>query len=148
MSVARGDDDHSDRPSGGTGPQARRRPLRRVGEGVASSSPPARPAPPAAETEAAPAPAGTTVAATERRPPEQRRGSGPPARLDDLYRLAMPKLFQLAEREGLNEHTGMTRVQLIVSIVRRQIERGEVVRGSGTLEVLPDGYGFLRSAAH
>jgi len=37
---------------------------------------------------------------------------------------------------------------LIVAVVRKQIERGEVVRGSGTLEVLPDGYGFLRSAAH
>jgi transcription termination factor Rho len=35
-----------------------------------------------------------------------------------------------------------------VGVVRRQVERGEVVRGSGTLEVLPDGYGFLRSAAH
>src|SRR5438128_6797700 len=70
------------------------------------------------------------------------------ARLDDLYRLPMPKLFALAEREGVAEHTGMNRAQLIVSIVRRQIERGEVVRGSGTLEVLPDGYGFLRSQAH
>jgi transcription termination factor Rho len=69
-------------------------------------------------------------------------------RLDDLYRLPMPKLFALAEREGIAEHTGMNRGQLIVAIVRRQIERGEVVRGSGTLEVLPDGYGFLRSAAH
>src|SRR5438105_3154657 len=75
-------------------------------------------------------------------------GTGPGARLDDLYRLPMPKLFALAEREGIAEHTGMTRGQLIVGIVRRQIERGEVVRGSGTLEVLPDGYGFLRSAAH
>src|SRR5438045_6204938 len=71
-----------------------------------------------------------------------------PARLDDLYRLPMPKLFSLAEREGIAEHVGMTRGQLIVAIVRRQVERGEVVRGSGTLEVLPDGYGFLRSAAH
>src|SRR5437868_8868961 len=70
------------------------------------------------------------------------------ARLDDLYRLQMPKLFALAEREGIAEHTGMNRAQLIVSIVRRQIERGEIVRGSGTLEVLPDGYGFLRSLAH
>jgi transcription termination factor Rho len=69
-------------------------------------------------------------------------------RLDDLYRLPMPKLFALAEREGIAEHTGMNRAQLIVAVVRRQIERGEVVRGSGTLEVLPDGYGFLRSAAH
>src|SRR5713226_5844113 len=70
------------------------------------------------------------------------------ARLDDLYRLPMPKLFAYAEREGVSEHTGMSRGQLIVGVVRRQVERGEVVRGSGTLEVLPDGYGFLRSAAH
>src|ERR1700687_3823057 len=69
-------------------------------------------------------------------------------RLDDQYRLPMPKLFALAEREGIAEHTGMNRGQLIVAVVRRQVERGEVVRGSGTLEVLPDGYGFLRSAAH
>jgi ferredoxin len=60
----------------------------------------------------------------------------------------MPKLFALAEKEGISEHTGMNRAQLIVGIVRRQIERGEIVRGSGTLEVLPDGYGFLRSQAH
>jgi transcription termination factor Rho len=60
----------------------------------------------------------------------------------------MPKLFALAEREGISEHTGMNRAQLIVAVVRKQVERGEVVRGSGTLEVLPDGYGFLRSQAH
>ena len=76
------------------------------------------------------------------------RAPHPALRLDDLYRLPMPKLFALAEREGIAEHTGMNRGQLIVAVVRRQIERGEVVRGSGTLEVLPDGYGFLRSAAH
>jgi transcription termination factor Rho len=83
-------------------------------------------------------------------PPTHRAGPGPASglRLDDLYRLPMPKLFTLAEREGIAEHTGMNRAQLIVGIVRRQIERGEIVRGSGTLEVLPDGYGFLRSQAH
>src|SRR4051794_35527962 len=58
--------------------------------------------------------------------------------LDDLYRLPMPKLFAVAERDGLAEHTGMNRGQLIVAMVRRQIERGDIVRGSGTLEVLPD----------
>jgi transcription termination factor Rho len=60
----------------------------------------------------------------------------------------MPKLFLFAEREGVAEHTGMNRGQLIAAVVRHQIERGLVVRGSGTLEVLPDGYGFLRSVAH
>jgi transcription termination factor Rho len=99
----------------------------------------------------APSSASTATAGV---PPVRKRvirkpGDSPsPSRLDDLYRLAMPKLFTLAEREGIAEHNGMTRAQLIVGIVRRQIERGEIVRGSGTLEVLPDGYGFLRSQAH
>ena len=53
--------------------------------------------------------------------PPQRLGS----RLDDLYRMPMPQLFKLAETYGMHEHTGMTRVQLIVGIVRRQIERGD-----------------------
>src|SRR5262245_20429506 len=83
-----------------------------------------------------------------RKRPPKKEGMPPAVKLDDLYRLAMPKLFNLAEREGITEHTGMNRAQLIVGIVRKQIERGEVVRGSGTLEVLPDGYGFLRSQAH
>jgi transcription termination factor Rho len=85
---------------------------------------------------------------TVRKTTETPGGGSSPLRLDDLYRLPMPKLFASAEREGIAEHNGMTRAQLIVAMVRRQIERGEVVRGSGTLEVLPDGYGFLRSAAH
>src|SRR5216684_1708340 len=88
---------------------------------------------------------------TRKRPPKKPTGepgapSSTPVRLDDLYRLPMPRLFALAEREGVAEHTGMNRGQLISAVVRRQIERGESVRGSGTLEVLPDGYGFLRSA--
>src|SRR5262249_54436297 len=77
--------------------------------------------------------------------------AAPPAghlRLDDLYRLPMPKLFAFAEKEGVAEHVGMTRGQLIAAVVRRQGERGDVVRGSGTLEVLPAGHGFPRSATH
>jgi transcription termination factor Rho len=97
------------------------------GSGVAGSQ--ARKRPPRKPSDAPGAPSGTV-------------------RLDDLYRLPMPKLFALAEREGIAEHTGMSRAQLIVAVVRRQIEHGDVVRGAGTLEVLPDGYGFLRSAAH
>jgi transcription termination factor Rho len=70
------------------------------------------------------------------------------SRLDTLYRLPMPQLFKLAEREGITEHTGMNRVQLIIAIVREQIKRQVKVIGSGTLQVLPEGYGFLRSQAH
>ena len=110
---------------------------RKPGEPMHNPHPHPQPYPSGVPASVAPPPAGPTGSP---------RPSG--ARLDDLYRLPMPKLFALAEREGVAEHTGMSRAQLIVAIVRRQIERGEVVRGSGTLEVLPDGYGFLRSQAH
>jgi transcription termination factor Rho len=124
MAVARSDE--------GPGNVARRRlirkPLSNPGELSANSAPTATATPPPPSSS----------------PPRTPSG----LRLDDLYRMPMPKLFQLAEREGIMEHTGMNRAQLIVAVVRRQVERGEVVRGSGTLEVLPDGYGFLRSAAH
>jgi transcription termination factor Rho len=104
--------------------------------GVSGDAPPP-PAPlPPAHTPAPPPPSGLTPA------------QAAATRLDDLYRLAMPRLFAFAEKEGINEHTGMSRGQLIMAVVRKQIERGLVVRGSGTLEVLPDGYGFLRSSAH
>jgi transcription termination factor Rho len=119
MAVARGDD--------GSGNLTRRRVTRKP-----TDTPVPAPPAPNPTTSASPAPARVNAA----------------LRLDDLYRLPMPKLFALAEREGIAEHTGMNRGQLIVAVVRRQVERGEVVRGSGTLEVLPDGYGFLRSAAH
>ncbi len=104
----------------GAGNVTRKRPPRRGGPDVAHVATPMTPPPP-----------GT-----------------PSVRLDDLYRLPMPKLFAFAEKEGVAEHTGMNRGQLIAAVVRHQIERGLIVRGSGTLEVLPDGYGFLRSVAH
>jgi transcription termination factor Rho len=148
MGVARNDDESPDVPAerqaSASGAPPRRRPIRRTSEGPA---PGARTAPAEGEREHPPRSA-APAAPPERRPPAAPRPGGPLLRLDDLYRLPMPKLFQLAEREGISEHTGMNRAQLIVAVVRRQIERGETVRGSGTLEVLPDGYGFLRSAAH
>ena len=72
----------------------------------------------------------------------------PVAKLDELYRMPVPKLFEILEKEGIQEHSGLNRVQLIIQVVRRYIEKGEVVLGSGTLETLPDGYGFLRSETH
>src|SRR5271156_4212911 len=131
MAVARSDD--------GAGNVTRRRTTRKAPVAADAAPPAPSPAPPAAVLPPPP-----NVPPPVLPPVRVIQG----LRLDDLYRLEMPRLFRLAEREGVAEHTGMTRAQLIVAVVRRQVERGEVVRGSGTLEVLPDGYGFLRSAAH
>ena len=135
MAVARSDD--------GSGNLTRRRTLRRTADNNNTAAVATTSQLPAGET----APTSSATRETVAAQPAGTRSSGG-LRLDDLYRLPMPKLFALAEQEGIAEHTGMNRAQLIVAVVRRQIERGEIARGSGTLEVLPDGYGFLRSAAH
>ena len=138
MAVARGDEGSSNvtnTPTGTTsGNPIRRRILR-------------KPSPVGGPVDSAPVPA---VSPTPTQAPASplSPAHANATRLDDLYRLAMPKLFAFAEKEGIMEHTGMNRSQLIMAVVRRQIERGLIVRGSGTLEVLPDGYGFLRSSAH
>ncbi len=132
MAVAKSDE--------GSAKTVRRRPYVRKSTDTPETNGVAEPETPVAE-----APPVVPAKAPE---PEVLPGASGGLRLDDLYRLSMPKLFAVAEREGLPEHAGITRAQLIVGIVRKQVERGEVVRGSGTLEVLPDGYGFLRSQAH
>src|SRR5215471_1679614 len=68
--------------------------------------------------------------ATMPAPPAGGAAAAGATRLDDLYRLPMPKLFSYAEREGVVEHTGMNRGQLIMTIVRHQVERGVIVKGS------------------
>jgi transcription termination factor Rho len=143
MAVARGDEGSSNvtttptTSTSASGSAVRRRLIRKPAPVGASGDAPSAPTPlPPAHTPAPPPPSGLTPAQASA------------TRLDDLYRLAMPKLFAFAEKEGINEHTGMNRGQLIMAVVRKQIERGLIVRGSGTLEVLPDGYGFLRSSAH
>jgi len=136
MAVARGDEGSGNVTSStgaGTG-TVRRRIIRKSPTGA-----PGETAPPTSQPVSQPP---TTPSSAAPTPANQG------TRLDDLYRLPMPKLFAFAEKEGIFEHTGMNRGQLIMAIVRKQIERGLVVRGSGTLEVLPDGYGFLRSSAH
>ncbi|HYH65122.1 MAG TPA: transcription termination factor Rho [Urbifossiella sp.] len=126
---------------------ARRPVVRKPGE--APPAPPAAAAPtsaPAAPSSFTPAPPAEKPALPDRPIAPPRPGVG--SRLEDLYRMPMAQLFKLAEKEGIHEHNGMSRGQLILGVVRKQIERGDKVIGSGTLEVLPDGYGFLRSQAH
>ena len=74
-----------------------------------------------------PEPMTGAVAAPAALPPATSNDGPRALRLDDLYRLPMPKLFALAEREGIGEHTGMTRGQLIVGIVRQR-RRAQLVR--------------------
>ena len=65
--------------------------------------------------------------------------------LSDLKRQPVAELMETAREMGL-ENVGRSRKQeVIAAIVRKQSKDGEDIYGEGTLEILQDGFGFLRS---
>ena len=79
-------------------------------------------------------------------PPQ--RPEGPPTitRVSELQRMNIDQLNQHAKQIGLRHLGSMTKSQMVFEIVKVLSERaGEVLYGEGVLEILPDGFGFLRS---
>ncbi len=58
----------------------------------------------------------------------------------------MGELVQLAEAYGIENAAAMPKQELVSLILRKHAEQGGKVYSEGVLEILPDGYGFLRSA--
>ena len=59
--------------------------------------------------------------------------------------MTMPQLLKVAKDEGLAEYTGLKKQDLIFKILKERVKQNGLMFGEGTLEVLPDGFGFLRS---
>ena len=57
----------------------------------------------------------------------------------------MPQLIEEARKENLSEVTGIKKQDLIFSILKERVKLNGLMFGEGTLEILPDGFGFLRS---
>ncbi len=71
---------------------------------------------------------------------------GPELAISELKTMSMPELNSLAEQLGLKEYGGLKKQDLIFMILQASIEKSGSAYGEGTLEILPDGFGFLRSA--
>ncbi len=65
--------------------------------------------------------------------------------IKDLKSKKPNELFALAEEYDVENPSGMLKQELIFEILRAHAESGEVVHGGGVIEVLQDGFGFLRS---
>src|SRR5438477_10956991 len=59
--------------------------------------------------------------------------------------MMMPQLLKVAQEEGLTDYTGLKKQDLIFRILKERVKQNGLMFGDGTLEVLPDGFGFLRS---
>jgi transcription termination factor Rho len=66
-------------------------------------------------------------------------------RISDLKKMRTADLHKMAEEEGLHEIAGLTKQELIYKILQARVRSNGLIRGEGVLEVLPDGFGFLRS---
>src|SRR5262245_10403257 len=73
---------------------------------------------------------------------EIKRGS---THISELQQMTMPQLLKVAREEGLSDYTGLKKQDLIFKILKERVKQNGLMFGEGTLEVLPDGFGFLRS---
>jgi len=62
-----------------------------------------------------------------------------------LQEMEMPELIEVARKESIEETTGLKKQDLIFRILKSRVKLNGMMLGKGTLEILPDGFGFLRS---
>ena len=65
--------------------------------------------------------------------------------IEDIKRLPISELNNLAKDLNVAGASSMRRQDLIFAILQAQAEKNGVISGSGVLEILPDGFGFLRA---
>ena len=66
--------------------------------------------------------------------------------LTDLKKKAASELIEVAQTMGLDNVARARKQDLVFSILKAHAKKGEDIHGDGVLEILQDGFGFLRSA--
>jgi transcription termination factor Rho len=65
--------------------------------------------------------------------------------LRDLKKKKPAELVSMAEELGVESASTLRKQDLLFAILKVQADNGDQIMGLGTIEVLPDGFGFLRS---
>ena len=65
--------------------------------------------------------------------------------LAQLQNMDMPALIEIARKEKVEDFHGLKKQELIFRILKERVRLNGLMYGEGTLEILPDGFGFLRS---
>ncbi|MHB1084561.1 MAG: transcription termination factor Rho [Thiobacillus sp.] len=65
--------------------------------------------------------------------------------LSELKQKPITELLEIAAASGIDNANRFRKQELIFTILKTLAKRGESIYGDGVLEVLPDGFGFLRS---
>ncbi len=65
--------------------------------------------------------------------------------LSTLQRMTTEELAKLAKREKIEDYPSLAKQKLVFEILKARARKQGLMIGEGTLEIMPDGYGFLRS---
>ncbi|NBQ85158.1 MAG: transcription termination factor Rho, partial [Methylophilaceae bacterium] len=65
--------------------------------------------------------------------------------LSDLKHLPVTELVDMAISNEIENASRMRKQDLIFALLKNKAKKGDSIFGDGTLEVLQDGFGFLRS---
>ena len=68
--------------------------------------------------------------------------------LNELKGKTMSALLQLCHDLGVQGTSGLRKQELIFKILEAQTEKNGLIFAEGVLEILPEGYGFLRSPTY
>ncbi|MBX3365568.1 MAG: transcription termination factor Rho [Phycisphaeraceae bacterium] len=71
--------------------------------------------------------------------------TGDSVTISQLQRMEMEELITVAEKEGLTDVHQVPKQDLIFKILKARAMKQGLMFGEGTLEIMPDGFGFLRS---
>ncbi len=74
--------------------------------------------------------------------------SAPLPTVAELQRMSLEELRSIAEQENVSGAAAMEKRELVFKILKSRLKNNGLMYGEGTLEILPDGFGFLRSSTH
>ena len=63
----------------------------------------------------------------------------------DLQKMTVEELHELAKKDGIEGYASLKKQQLIFQVLKTRIAAQGLMYGEGVLEILPDGFGFLRN---
>ena len=72
----------------------------------------------------------------------------PSVNISEMQEMSMTDLSEMARQMGIEGVGALEKSKLVFEILRANAEKNGIMYGSGYLEVLPDGFGFLRSSAY
>lgn len=80
------------------------------------------------------------------KPSVSMNGNGKNVHIEELKEMKMAELSKLARDMGVQGVSGLKKQDLMFKILQAQAEKEGLMFGEGTLEILSEGFGFLRSA--